>query len=117
RPVWRVDIADHPADPVLRVSPRKDLECREIWREQHVRLLDPDESLDRGAVEHDVAGERLLELRRRDLDILVDPKDVGELEPHETDVEVASELEDFLLTRAGRVRNERPPGSGAGILA
>ena len=45
-----------------------------------VRFFDPDEPLDRRPVEHDIAVESLLELRRRDLDDLVHDQDVGELE-------------------------------------
>jgi hypothetical protein len=52
--------------------------------EQHVRLLDPHEPLDRRPVEEDVARQRLLELRARDLDVLVDAEDVGELQAQET---------------------------------
>ena len=41
--------------------------------EEHVRLLDAHEPLDRRAVEHDVAVQRLLELLTRDLDVLSCP--------------------------------------------
>src|SRR5207247_1083167 len=57
--VWCVDVADHSADAALGITPRKDLKSRQIRREEHVRLLDPHEPLDRGSVEHDVAGQRL----------------------------------------------------------
>ena len=43
---------------------RVDPEGVEIGHQQHVRLLDADEALDRRAVEHDLAVERLLELKQ-----------------------------------------------------
>jgi hypothetical protein len=46
----------------------------QVGLKQHVRLLDPHEPLDRRAVEHDVAVERLLELRRRDSTFLFTPR-------------------------------------------
>ena len=101
--VGHVDVADQPRDAILRIAPRKDRNVVEVGREQHVRLLDPHEPLDRRAVEHDVAGERLLELRRRDLDVLVDAEDVGELQAQEADVVLPGELEDVL-------RRSRPSG-------
>ena len=78
-----------------------------VGREQHVRLLDPHEPFDRRAVEHDVAVERLLELRRRNLDVLVDAENVGELKSQEADVVLRGELENVLLACAGRVTNSR----------
>ena len=78
-PSGRVDVADQPADPIVLIAPRKHEERVEIGREQHVRLLDAHEPFDRRAVEHDVARQRFLELRRRNLDVLVDAKNVGEL--------------------------------------
>ncbi len=43
----------------------------------------------------------LLELRARDLDVLDDPEDVGELESHEPDVLRVADLEDLGLGRPG----------------
>jgi hypothetical protein len=96
RPVGHVDVADETADARVRIAPREDPKGREIGREQHVALLDPHEPFDARAVEHDVAGERLLELRRGDLDVLVDAEDVGELESQEADVVLPGDLEDVL---------------------
>ena len=47
--------------------------------------------------------ERLLELRRGELDVLVDAEDVGELQPQEADVVLPGELEDVLRGGAGQV--------------
>ena len=107
RAIRRVDVADDARHLGLPALPREDLEGREIGREQHVRFLDAHESFDRRAVEHDVPVERLLELRRGDLDVLVDPEDVGELQPKEAHVVRASEFEDLLLARARRLRRRR----------
>ena len=103
----RANVADQPADARVGIAPRIDEKRVEIRREQHVRLLDAHEAFDRRAVEHDVAGQRLLELRRRNLDVLVDAKNVGELQPHEANVQLLGEIENVLLRSAGRVRRER----------
>ena len=68
----------------------------EVRREKHVGLFDPDEALDRGPIEHHVAGERLLELRSGDLDVLVDTEDVRELQSEEADVVGRGEVQDVL---------------------
>ena len=47
---------------------------------------DPDETLDGGAIEHDLAGQRLLELAIRDLDVLVVALDVREHQTQETNL-------------------------------
>src|SRR5262249_17363810 len=68
------------------------------------------EPLDRRAVEHDVAGERLLELRRRNLDVLVDAEYVRELQTHEAHTQLLGQLEDVVDRRAGSFGCE-----GAGV--
>jgi hypothetical protein len=73
--------------------------------QEHVALLGAHEPLDRAAVEHDVAGQRLAELRRRHLDVLVDAEDVGELEAQEAHV---------LGTRAREHVVGRDAGGGGG---
>ena len=92
------DVADQPADArALVVGPRKHLEGREVGTEIHVRFLDADEALDRRAVEHDLAVERVCELAVRDLDVLDDAEDVGELKAQELDPFLLGPLEDLLL--------------------
>jgi len=57
----------------------------EVGHEEHVRLLDPAEALDRGAVEHDLALQGLAELALRHLHVLVLAHDVGEDEAKKPD--------------------------------
>ena len=79
------------------VGPGKHLEGAEVGLEVHVRLFDADEALDRRAVEHDAAVERLLELPVRHLDVLGRAEDVGELEAHELDLLALDALENPRL--------------------
>jgi hypothetical protein len=105
-PVGRVDVADQAADLLaVAVGPGIDREGVQVRNEVHVRFLDRGEALDRGAVELDLAVERLAELRARQLDVLDHAEDVRELEPHEADVLRLTHLEDLRLgkTRARRV--------------
>jgi hypothetical protein len=88
------DIADQPSDLALVGLPREDLEGVEVGHQEHVRLLDAGESLDRRAVEHDLAVEGLRELTFGDLDVFDDAVDVGELEPQEMDLFLLGEGED-----------------------
>ncbi len=104
--VGRVDVAEEPRDAATLVVIGQNPERVEIGLEKHVGFLDADESLDRGAVEHDLTVERLLELTRRHLDVLVDPEDVGELESQKVHAESLGELEDGGLVRAGQHRGE-----------
>ena len=93
---------------------------RQVGLEQHVRLLDPHEPLDRGAVEHDLAVQRLLELAAGHLDVLVDAEDVGELQPEEIDAEAAGQLEKVVLAGPAQVEREaveaRPFGRAGRLL-
>src|SRR6185312_6214707 len=75
----------------------------EIRLEQHVRLLDPDESLDRGAIEHDLAVQSLLELAAGHLHVLVHAEDVGELQPQKIHTEALGQLEDVILSGAAQI--------------
>src|SRR5947208_10767136 len=101
------DVADQSADAVLRIAPRKYLKRREVRGQKHVRFLDSNKSFDRRAVEHDVPFERVLKLRFRNLDVLVDPKNVRELESHEPHVVFCSEIENFFLARTRSIGNGR----------
>src|SRR6185503_13291598 len=64
--------------------------------EKHVGFFDSHEPFDRGSVEHDVAGERLLELGCRELDILVDSENVRELQSQESNIVGLGQLEDVV---------------------
>ena len=76
---------------------REDPEGSEIGTQHHVRLLDAHEAFDRRAVERYLAIEGLFELLKGDLHVLVHAKNVGELEPHETNPQRAGRLENLLL--------------------
>ena len=102
RSVGVVDVADHPRDLPALVVVGQDPERLDVRLEHHVRLFDANEPLDRGAVEHDVALERLLELALGDLDVLVDAQDVGELQAQERHALFLGELEDIALGGHGR---------------
>ncbi len=82
-----MDVADQARHlRAVGIAPRVDREGGEIRDQEHVRLLDPDEALDRRAVEHDLSVERLAELARRHLDVLQHADDVGELQAQKADV-------------------------------
>ena len=100
-----VDVADDAGDHPLLRAPRKDAEGAEVRGEEHVGLLDPHEALDRGAVEHDLPVQRLLELTARHLDVLHHAQNVGELEPEEPDVEPVADVEDVALGGAPRLQH------------
>ncbi len=106
--VGGVDVADHPRDFLAGgPGPREDAERREIGAQVHVRFLDAHEALDRGAVEHDLAVQRLFELPVRDLHVLDRAQDVGELQPQELHLFPLGALENlglgFLRRRLGHV--------------
>jgi hypothetical protein len=93
------DVAEHAGRAGRLRAPRQDLEGRRVGLGEHVRLVDPGEALDRGAVEADPLGEGPFELGRSHRDGLQEAQDVGEPEPHETDVSLlqGAEHELFLL--------------------
>ena len=105
----RIDVADHPRHLLTgRVVPGIDHEGVGIRTQEHVRFLDPHEALDRRAVEHDQAVQRVLELAVRNLDVLDRAEDVGELQPHELDLLALGPLEDAgVLFREVRCRRGR----------
>src|SRR6184192_2768740 len=114
RPVGVVDVADEPGDAPPLVVVRQHPERVEVGLQDHVRLLDPHEPLDRRAVEHDVALERLVELALGHFDVLVDAQDVGELEAQEVDFLLLAELEQLALAGAGGLEGGGHRGIEAG---
>src|SRR5262249_24943717 len=116
RSVRVVDVADQPADFVIAVpavvsahravSPRVDGEGVQIRNEVHVRLFDSGQPFDRGAVELDLAVQRLGELGARDLDVLDDSVDVGELQAEESDVFGLADFQDLRLRQTWSRRVE-----------
>ena len=73
----------------------------EVGHEEHVRLGDPREALDAGAVEPLPVLDRLLQLVHRHLDRLHLADDVGELEADEPQVAVLRQLEGSSERRGG----------------
>ena len=104
--VGGVDIAEQPRHPPALVVVGQDAEGGEVRFQQHVRLFDPHEPLDRAAVEHDLPVQRLAELGAGHLHVLVDPQDVGELQSDEVHAEFPGELEEILLARPGQLGGE-----------
>ena len=100
RPVRIGDVTDESGDLLPRwVDPRKDAECRQVGRQEHVRLLDPHEPFDRRAVEHHAAIERRRKLAVRHLDVLDHTQDVGELQAQELHASRLGLREDLFLAR------------------
>ncbi len=93
RAVRLADVADEPGDALLPGPPREEAVGRDIGLEHHIRLLDPDEPLDRRPVEPDTVGQRLPDLLRRDGDVLGHTQKIGELQSEEPDVVLLDALE------------------------
>src|SRR5262249_24061102 len=104
-----VNVAKQPGYPPTLVVVRQNAERRQVRLEEHIGLLDPHESLDGRPVEHDFAGERLVELAARHLDVLVHPEDVGELEPEEVDVKLLGQFYDVPFAGPAQVRRKSLP--------
>ena len=65
-PVRHEDIAEHARDRVIVGTPREQLERRGIRLQEHVRLVDARQALDRRPVETNALGERFFKLARVD---------------------------------------------------
>ena len=98
------DVADQPrhAPTVVAVVPpalpREHPEAGEVGYQQRIRLLHAGEPLQRRTVEAHLAGQRLVELRGRDLHRLVHAQQIGELqqqEPHVPLLQVVQDLAGF----------------------
>ena len=105
-PLRRGDVADQARHAGLRVAPWEDAEGVEFGTQQHVALFHAHETLDRRPVEQDVAGQRLLQLGNRDLDILVDTEDVGELQADKANAVPIGELEQILGGHTSQVAEQ-----------
>ena len=91
------DVAEHPRRARRLGPPGQDLEGPRVRPGQHVRLGDPGEALDRGAVEADALVEGAFELGRRHRHRLEEAEHVGEPEPDEADVALLEGAEHELL--------------------
>jgi hypothetical protein len=92
------DVAEHPADPGGLAAPGQQLEGGRVRPGQHVRLVDPGETLDGRAIEADPLGERPLKLGGSDRHGLQIAKHVREPQPDKTDVPFLQGTEDeFFL--------------------
>ena len=110
------DVAEHAGDGVLRLgAPGDQVEGRGVRHRDHVRLLDRVEAGDRGPVETHAAVEGVLELGGVDREALQLAEDVGEPEPHETDVVLLDHLDDvsralrLLCHSASLIRSAKEP--------
>src|SRR2546428_9416697 len=106
RPAVRVaDITNEPSDRIAAGfpagrsphAPGEDAEGREVGDEQGVRLLGPRKPFQRRPVEGDLPGERSLKSTGGQLDRLVHPEQVGELEDEGPDLAPPQLFEDFLF--------------------
>ena len=91
-----VHVADQAGRPFPLPIPWEDDEAVEIGIEIHVALLDPDKSLDGGAVEHALVLKRLLQLGGGDGDILERAEYIGELQADEPDIFILHHPHDVL---------------------
>jgi hypothetical protein len=83
------DVADEPGHPtpagfLQRLG--KDNEGVVVGFEEHVRLLNPGEALNGGAVKHDLPVQGLLKLGLGDLHVLDHAQDVRDLQPQKLDL-------------------------------
>src|SRR4029077_314572 len=79
------------------LAPRQHLERARVGMEVHVGLLDALEPADRGAVEHQLVVERLLELGGGNRDVLQLAIELGELQAPQLDVVLATSLDQLAL--------------------
>ena len=84
--VGQQDVAEHPGHARVLAAPRQQLEGRRVGTRDHVRFVNPRETLDGAAVEADAVRERALELSRGDRDGLERTEHVGEPEPDKTNI-------------------------------
>ncbi len=93
----QVDVADEPGDVAVLALPGDEGKRVEVRLQVHVGLLDADEALDGGPVEHDVAVQRLFQLFDRQGHVLGRAEDIGELELDKFDFELLGLLENSVL--------------------
>src|SRR4029079_2932848 len=85
---------------VVAAFPGDDAEGFEVRIEEHVAFVNAREALDTRAVEPQTVVDRVAELVERDMDVLDDAHDVGELQADEAYVGRLGLLEHALLHRS-----------------
>ena len=93
-----VHVADEPGHLAVAGPPGEDAEALEVGIEVLVGLVDADEALDGGAVEHDLVVHRLLDLGGRDGHVLELSEDVGKLEADKLNVLVPHHADNIFLS-------------------
>ena len=109
RPVGQQDVAEHPGHARVLSAPGQQLERRRVRPGDHVGLVDPGETLDRGAVEADPVGERALQLGGGDRHRLQRAEHVGEPEPDEPDVPLLQRAQHELFLPVHSTHPRRSP--------
>jgi hypothetical protein len=80
-----VDVEEH--DERARLAERVDVRRRDVGDELHVRLVDAREAADRGTVEQLAVGEEsLVDRRCRNVEVLLNTREIGEADVKELDV-------------------------------
>ena len=92
-----MDIADQPGHPAVAGPPGKNGEGVQVRVEILVRLVDPHEPLDGGAVKHDLVVDRLLDLRRSNGHVLQLAENIGELQANELHILLFDFANDVFL--------------------
>ena len=92
-----VDIADQPGNLAVAGPPGENHEGVQIGIEILVGLVDADETLDGGAVEHNLVVDRLLDLGGGDGHVLQLTENVGELEADKLDILLVDDADNIFL--------------------
>ncbi len=80
----------------ILVPPRQHGESVVVRLQVHVRLVDADEAVNRGAVEHHLAVQSLFNLAQRHGDILHEAENINELKAEEVNILLLNDLHDLF---------------------
>ena len=92
-----VYVADQPGHFTVAGPPGEDTEALQIRVEVLVRLVNADEALNGGAVEHTLVADRLFNLGRGDGNVFEHAENVGKLQAHELDFLFPDDADDVLF--------------------
>ena len=92
-----VYVADQPGHFTVAGPPGEDTEALQIRVEVLVRLVNADEALNGGAVEHTLVADRLFNLGRGDGHVFEHAENVGKLQAHELDFLFPNDADDVLF--------------------